>query len=382
MPAASIAVRTAESSSGAEVTWKTVPSGSTSSAPPSAATSRSSSSSTPSAGTTTTPRRSNCHATAPVAPRLPPLFANMWRTSAAVRFLLSVSASTITATPSGPYPSYTIVSNASASASAPEPLEIARSMLSRGIEYDFAFSIAFCSARLFAGSPPPSFAATMIAFESFEKSCPRFASAAPFLCLIDDHLLCPDNLCLPDGFQEQFMQPRVVGQLRVERGDEESSLAREHRAAVDLSKHLHARPDVLDPRRTDEDGPHRLVEPDDRQVGLERRDLPPECVAPHRDVDEAEMVAIEHDHPRACADHRPLETTDPLVEPVELHQPRERGRLAARDHEPVEPVELIGLPNLDDVGAETAQHLPVLAKVSLHGQNADLERFHASMVSP
>src|SRR5213080_57279 len=65
-------------------------------------------------------------------------------------------------------------------------------MLSFGMEYDFAFSIAFCSARLPAGSGPPSFAATMIARESFENSLPRFASAAPFLCLIEDHLLCPD----------------------------------------------------------------------------------------------------------------------------------------------------------------------------------------------
>src|SRR3954467_15875063 len=126
-------------------------------------------------------------------------------------------------------------------------------MLSFGIEYDFAFSIAFCSARLLAGSPPPSFAATMIARESFEKSLPRFASAAPFLCLIEDHLLCPDTLLLPDELQEPFVQPRVAGQLRVERGDEEPTLAREHRPSVDLRKHLHARPDVLDPRRADED---------------------------------------------------------------------------------------------------------------------------------
>src|SRR5512146_617249 len=68
----------------------------------------------------------------------------------------------------------------------------ARSIVSFGIEYDRAFSIAFCSARFAAGSPPPSFAATMIARVSFEKSLPRFASAAPFLCLIVDHLLCPD----------------------------------------------------------------------------------------------------------------------------------------------------------------------------------------------
>src|SRR5881392_3829017 len=69
---------------------------------------------------------------------------------------------------------------------------MARSMLSFGMEYERAFSIAFWSARFADGSPPPSFAATMIARVSFEKSLPRFASAAPFLCLIDDHLLCPD----------------------------------------------------------------------------------------------------------------------------------------------------------------------------------------------
>src|SRR5713226_721435 len=97
------------------------------------------------------------------------------------------------------------VSNASASASAPDPFAIARSMLSFGIEYDFAFSIAFWSERLFAGSPPPSFAATMIARASLENSLPRLASAAPFLCLIDDHLLCPDTLLLPDDVQELFV---------------------------------------------------------------------------------------------------------------------------------------------------------------------------------
>src|ERR1700743_1413495 len=41
-------------------------------------------------------------------------------------------------------------------------------------------------------SPPPSRAATVIARASLKKSLPRFASAAPFLCLIDDHFECPD----------------------------------------------------------------------------------------------------------------------------------------------------------------------------------------------
>src|ERR687886_1631962 len=109
------------------------------------------------------------------------------------------------------------VSNAVASESAPEPRAIARSMLSFGIEYDRAFSIAFCSARLPTGSGPPSLAATMIARDSFEKSLPRFASAAPFLCLIEDHLLCPDTRLLPYCVEEQLVHAGIFRELRMER---------------------------------------------------------------------------------------------------------------------------------------------------------------------
>src|SRR5213083_2466483 len=112
-------------------------------------------------------------------------------------------------------------------------------MLSFGIEYDLAFSIAFCSARLAAGSPPPSFAATMIARESLEKSLPRLASAAPFLCLIDDHLLCPDTHRLPDCIQEHLVHPRIFRQFRVERRNEDAAVADEHRLALVLGQNLH-----------------------------------------------------------------------------------------------------------------------------------------------
>ena len=44
--------------------------------------------------------------TLPVSPRLPPYLLKLDLTSAAVLFLLFVNASTIIATPSGPYPSY------------------------------------------------------------------------------------------------------------------------------------------------------------------------------------------------------------------------------------------------------------------------------------
>src|SRR5207247_9115275 len=100
-------------------------------------------------------------------------------------------------------------------------------MLSFGIEYDFAFSIALASARFADGSGPPSAAATMIARESLEKRTPRFLSAAPFLCLIDAHLLCPDIPLLSYQFQKSLVYPRVLGQFRMERRDEETALTQQ-----------------------------------------------------------------------------------------------------------------------------------------------------------
>src|SRR5262245_46397435 len=105
---------------------------------------------------------------------------------------------------------------------------MARSMLSFGIETARAFSMAFCSEMLASGSPPPSFAATMIARDSLEKRMPRFLSAAPFLCLIVDHLECPDmralscslsghgaGVGLADPRQETLVQAPVARQLGV-----------------------------------------------------------------------------------------------------------------------------------------------------------------------
>src|SRR5918994_7251791 len=112
------------------------------------------------------------------------------------------------------------------------PRAMARSMLSFGIEYERAFSIAFWSARLAEGSAPPSRAATISARESFEKSLPRLASAAPFLCLMDDHLLCPDMRLLSYQVEEELVDACVVGELRVEGGDEEPPLAQQHGDAV------------------------------------------------------------------------------------------------------------------------------------------------------
>src|SRR5215217_276646 len=146
-------------------------------------------------------------------------------------------------------------------------------MLSRGIEASRAFSIAFCSARLAAGSGPPSRAATMIARVSFEKSWPRFASVAPFFRLIDAHLLCPDNARLPDSVDEELVDPRVVSELRVERSDEEAPLAEEHGLPVELGEDLHLVAGRRDPRGADEDASQWLALAGQVEVSLEAVDL-------------------------------------------------------------------------------------------------------------
>src|SRR5215207_7859311 len=100
MPASSRAVRTACRSDGGVVTRQASPSSVMSSAPASRAVSISSSSSVARA-TRMWPFRSNCQATAPGSAIEPPFFEKALRTSDPVRFRLSVSTSTSTATPPG-----------------------------------------------------------------------------------------------------------------------------------------------------------------------------------------------------------------------------------------------------------------------------------------
>ena len=80
----------------------------------------------------------------------------------------------------------------------------------------------------------------------------------------------------------------------------------------------------------------RLVLARDPQRRLEARDLPAERVPLDDEVDQAEPLAVEHDHPGAGAEDRRRKGSDRLVEAVEAHQSQHRRRLPARDHEAVE----------------------------------------------
>src|SRR5215211_6031060 len=160
----------------------------------------------------------------------------------------------------------------------------------------------------------------------------------------------------------------------MERRDEEAAVPQQHGLAVQLREHLDAGSDAAHSRCPDEHASQRLGVAVEFEVGLEARHLAAVGVPLHLEGDEAEVVAVEQDHPGAGPEHRPGEAPDRLLQPVEPDQPRDRSRLAARDDEPVEPVELLRLPDLHDVGAEAPQHGRVLAEVPLDGQHPDLHR--------
>src|SRR6185295_179445 len=88
------------------------------------------------------------------------------------------------------------MSSMAAPAISPVPRLIAFIIVSLGMLSALASSIALRKRAFPAGSPPPR-AATVSSLISLENILPRLASMAPFLCLIECHLECPDMItCL------------------------------------------------------------------------------------------------------------------------------------------------------------------------------------------
>ena len=174
---------------------------------------------------------------------------------------------------------------------------------------------------------------------------------------------------------QQRVHARVLRELGVKRAEQELTGAHRHRVPVDLGEHLHAVADPLDPRGADEHGPQRLgADPSSVESASKLAIWRPKALRRQLDVDEPEVLAIAEDHPGAGAQYRAARLdvgADRRLEPVALDRLRDRRRLAAGDHEPVEVGERLGRADLDRVGAEPAQHPRVGGEVALAGEHAD-----------
>src|SRR5438552_18912922 len=93
--------------------------------------------------------------------------------------------------------------------SSPVPFWMACLMLSAGMFTDLAFSTAVRKRGFELGSPPPRRAAIDISRMILVKTLPRLASRAPFLCLMEAHLECPDigSRLQPSGGCESITRP-------------------------------------------------------------------------------------------------------------------------------------------------------------------------------
>ncbi len=86
------------------------------------------------------------------------------------------------------------------------------------------------------------------------------------------------------------------------------------------------------------------------------------------------MVAVEHDHPRAGAEHRrPArhQRAQRLGEPLALDAEAHDGRLAPGDHQRVESLQIAWHADLARPRAERPQQLRVRLEIALKGEDAD-----------
>src|SRR5688572_24649326 len=119
-----------------------------------------------------------------------------------------------------------------APSSSPVPFWMARLMLSAGMLTLFALSTAVRRRGLEAGSPPPMRAAIDISRMILVKIFPRLASRAPFLCLIDAHLECPD-------MRDLLGRGRCYHKRKSPDGIGRSGLRNQQRAATSCRRERH-----------------------------------------------------------------------------------------------------------------------------------------------
>ncbi|MCO5556195.1 hypothetical protein L7F22_009739 [Adiantum nelumboides] len=211
----------------------------------------------------------------------------------------------------------------------------------------------------------------------------------------------------PHHVDEQPVHPPVPGQLGVERRGEHRALPDRDRPPCcltrvdtvagdirDRGEHLDVTAGLLDPRRPDEHRVHRVAgETGELQVGLEGVDLPAEGVAPHDDVEPAELVLVgssvqdllgqqDHAGTRAVRGQAVAQPGAQRLQELErVEQLGHRGRLAAGQDDAVHHGQLGRTADRHGLGARRGQRRHVLADVALQGQHTDPHR-HARQPRP
>src|SRR5690606_11961370 len=178
------------------------------------------------------------------------------------------------------------------------------------------------------------------------------------------------------------MNAVVMAEVGMEHGSERALAFHRHGVAIVRGDDTRPGAYLEDPRRADEDGVERTVQPLHVEVGFERGYLAAVVVTRHLHVQqpqpglvrEAGDVARQHDgararapQPSACA----MELHHRRIEFVRAHELHHRRRLPAGDDHPGQAIEVPRQAHLHHLGAETLERQPMLAERPLQRQHAD-----------
>src|SRR5574340_556491 len=179
------------------------------------------------------------------------------------------------------------------------------------------------------------------------------------------------------------MQPRIAGQLGMERRRQQVTLAYSYYVPVLTSQYLTRVSYALDAWGADEHAREGRVETGDVQIRLKRIRLPPVRVPAHHGIHESERLLVRaavgdldrhEDRTGASAPHRhalAVPRADRLIESVGHHELGDSSGLSARDDQAREPLELARKTYRYGRGAKRFEVQHVLAKRALQGEDAD-----------
>ncbi len=140
--------------------------------------------------------------------------------------------------------------------------------------------------------------------------------------------------------------------------------------SLDLGQHLHPVSPLPYPRSADEHSAHAVGKPSEVQIGFEAPHLPAEGVALGGHIEQAQVIAVEHDESGAraeCGGAGSDEVAQRLGQALALDAEHHRGGLAAGDHKAVEALHVGRRAHLAYLGTQSLEHLAVCLEVPLEG---------------
>jgi hypothetical protein len=168
--------------------------------------------------------------------------------------------------------------------------------------------------------------------------------------------LCGGGACIAHALEKQLVDTIIITQFWMEGDDEYRPFTRSYAVTFDLSKNFDTWPVLRDPRSADEDSVDGAAVYSDLERRFEAPNLTAERVPLGADVDDPQVLAVEHYQPGAGPEDRfagGVESSERVSELFALNSESDCRRLSTWKHEAVEAIEVSGDAHFANQRAET-----------------------------